>query len=321
MKRDNPTAGIALAFVCLGILGVMPIISNSRPDAFDALSFALFLSLWQLVFSLPFVLYELRSADKGIFAADLAPDRKRRTIAIILLTGAIFGLSTYVYVLAIEKAGAVSAAIAIQAYPLFAILWETLFLKRRKSALELFFTALLLGALYYLATSGTWRVDGFSVWFLVALGIPFLWSVAHVIIKEVLDRTPITPAQVTFFRVAVSSVFLGLVLLAISGPADIAAAFGNLDFQRFAALMGFVYYLELIFWFYAVRFIDVSMASSIAAPWPALTMVLAVLFLGETVKPYHVIALSVVVISIYGLLFAAAKKRNALRSEEHTACD
>ena len=45
-------------------------------------------------------------------------------------------------------------------------------------------------------------------------------------------------------------------------------------------ILGLVYYLELIFWFYAVRHIDVSVASSITVPWPALTMVLAVLVLG-----------------------------------------
>lgn len=308
MARGTRNLGLGYAFICLGILGVLPIISNSRPPAFEALSFAFFLSLWQLLCSLPLLFRELASPDKGIFAAHLGRRQKRRTIGIILLTGAIFGLSTFVYVLAFEKAGAVSAAIAIQAYPLFAILWESLFLGRRKTPLELCFTFLLLGALGYLATGGTWRVEGFSVWFLVALGVPFLWSVAHVIIKEVLDRTPITPAQVTFFRVLVSSIFLGLVLLATAGPGALLEDAGRPRFQVFALAMGLVYYLELIFWFYAVRSIDVSTASSITAPWPALTMVLAILFLDETVQAYQVIALLVVAASIYGLIFAGARK-------------
>ena len=309
MPRNNPKLGISLAFVCLTLLGVMPIIANSRPAGFDALSFALFLSLWQLLFSLPLVVREIGSSDKGIFRAELSPSLKRRTVTIILLTGAIFGLSTYVYVLAVEKAGAVSAAIAIQAYPLFAILWETLFLKRRKSRLELLFTLLLITALTYLATGGTWRVEGFSAWFLFALGIPFLWSVAHVMIKQVLDKTPITPAQVTFFRVLVSSIFLGLVMAALSGPGALIADLGNLAFQSFALVMGLVYYLELIFWFHAVRYIDVSTASSITVPWPALTMVLAVVFLGEAVEGHQVIAFLIVAGSLYGLLFAGAKAR------------
>lgn len=309
MKPNNPVAGIAFAFVCLFILGLMPIIANSRPGAFDALSFAFFLSVWQLVFSIPLTARDAASAKRGIFAADLPADMRRRTIAIIVVTGMIFGLSTYAYVLAVEKAGAVSAAIAMQAYPLFAILWETLFLGRRKSPLELVFTALLLAALTYLATGGTGRIDGFSVWFVFALSVPFLWSVAHVVIKEVMDRTPITPAEITSFRVLVSSIFLGIVLIVVSGPQTVLNNAGDITFQGFALVMGLVYYLELIFWFNALRTIDVSLASSITVPWPALTMVLAVVFLGEPLRGDQLITLAIVTFSIYGLLYAAALKR------------
>ena len=311
MRRDNPKAGLSLAFVCLAILGVMPIISNSRPVAFDALSFAFFLSVWQLVFSVPPLLYEQRSSDKGIFESRLAPGLRKRAIAIILLTGLIFGLSTFVYVLATEKAGAVNAAIAIQAYPLFAILWETLFLKRRKTALELFFTALLLTSLYYLATGGTWRIDGLSYWFVVALSIPFLWSVAHIIVKEVLDRTPITPVQVTFLRVLVSSFALAIPVIILSGPSAVLEMATTLEFQKFAIVMGLVYYIELVFWFYAVRFIDVSLASSVTVPAPALTMVLAVPILGEPVETFQIITLMGVAASLYGLIFAGARARQS----------
>jgi drug/metabolite transporter (DMT)-like permease len=312
MRQADPKVGLSLAFVCLTILGVMPIISNSRPVGFDALSFAFFLSAWQVLFSLPLVGGELASRNKGIFAADLAPALRRRTITIILFTGAIFGLSTYVYVVAVERAGPVSAAIAIQAYPLFAILWETVFLKRRKTSVEMLFTLSLLAALYYLATGGSWQIVEFSYWFLFALGIPFLWSVAHVIIKEVLDRTPITPAQVTFFRVLVSAAFLGSLLSVVAGPGEVVRDLESARFQQVALLMGLVYYLELIFWFHAVCSIDVSLASSITVPWPALTMVLAAVFLGETIEGYQVIALVAAAVSIYGLILAGAPKRRTV---------
>lgn len=308
MPRTTGT-GISLAFVCLIILGTMPVISNGRPPGFAALSFAFWLSVWQLLVSLPLVLRELASAQKGIFSADLAPDLRRRTIIIILSTGMIFGLSTYIYVVAMEKAGAASAAIAIQAYPLFAILLESVLLKRHKSPLELLFTASLIVSLYYLATGGTWLIDGISGWFLLALCIPLLWSIAHVTIKEVLDHTPITPAQVTFFRVLVSSVFLGLVLTATSGASMAVADLARIDFQVFAALMGIVYYGELIVWFHAVRHIDVSLASSITVPWPALTMILSALVLGDRIEAYQGIAFIVVAASIYGLLYAGRKKQ------------
>jgi len=219
----------------------------------------------------------------------------------------MFGLSTYLYVLGVEKAGAANAAIAIQAYPLFAILWETLFLRRRKTALELALTLLLLCALFYLGTGGTGRLSGLSLWFLVSLGVPFLWSIAHVIIKEEIGRTPVTPIQVTFFRVAISVVFLAIVLAATAASTGLAHAV----LQPMSILMGFVYYLELIVWFYAVRHIDVSLASSITTPWPALTMVLAVLILGDRVAAYQIGALAVVVLCIYGLAWAGLRKAAA----------
>nr|WP_320177642.1 DMT family transporter [Roseovarius pacificus] len=298
--------GIALSLVSLTLLGIMPIISNLRPFDIGALSFAFALSVWQVVFAAPVFGWELRKGTQGIFGIDLSHQERRRMILVALFTGALFGLSTYLYVLGVEKAGATNGAIAIQAYPLFAILWESLFLKRRKTVVELALTGVLIGALYYLGTGGTFLMSGLSPWFLVSLGVPLLWSIAHVIIKEELSNTPITPAQVTFFRVAISTLFLALVLI-IAVPSGIGSGF-NAIFQVMSALMGLVYFLELIVWFYAVRHIDVSLASSITTPWPALTMVLAVPFLGDAIAPFQVAALAVVVACIYGLTLASLRK-------------
>ncbi len=298
--------GVALSLVSLLLLGMMPIVANLRPADVGALSFAFALSVWQVIFALPVFGLELKSDSKGIFGIDLTRRERSRLIAVALFTGSLFGLSTYLYVLGVEKAGAVNAAIAIQAYPLFAILWESLFLKRRKSCVELILTVILIATLYYLGTGGTFRMSGVSPWFLVSLAVPLLWSIAHVIIKEELSSTPITPVQVTFFRVAISTLFL-FVTLAIFVPSGIATGMDAI-FQPISAIMGLVYFLELIVWFYAVRHIDVSLASSITTPWPALTMVLAFTFLGEQIEFFQIAALLVVVACIYGLTLAGLRK-------------
>ena len=316
MATPKTGTGIGLALVCLCILGVMPIIANSRPGEFSALGFAFHLSVWQFVFAIPLFVRELRSESPGIFGVALSRRERWRATVVAVVTGAMFGLSTYLYVFGVEKAGAISAAIAIQAYPLFVILWESLFLKRHKTPVELALTACLIGALYMLGTGGTFRIDGFSPWFFVVLGVPFLWSIAHVIIKEELGRTAITPAQVTFFRVAISTIFLGAIVV-VAEPTAIIDGVSSLDFLIPAMVMGLIYYLELILWFYAVRHIDVSLASSIATPWPVVTMLLAVVFLGDTVAGYQIAAFVIVVASIYGLTIAGirnAAARNARSS-------
>ncbi|MEM7524056.1 MAG: DMT family transporter [Pseudomonadota bacterium] len=307
MAITSPTVGkgVALSILCLTLLGVMPIIANLRPAEVGALSFAFGLSVWQVVFAGPVLALELRRGAKGIFAVELSRRKQGRMALAALFTGALFGLSTYLYVLGIEKAGATNAAIAIQAYPLFAIFLESVFLKRRKTPIELGLTAILVTSLYYLGTGGTFSMSDISGWFLACLGVPLLWSVAHVIIKEELNNTPITPAQVTFFRVAISTVFLGAILVAaLNGLHSRIAAI----FQLSSAIMGFVYFIELIVWFYAVRHIDVSLASSITTPWPALTMVLAASFLGDAIESYQIAAFIVVVACIYGLTIAGLNK-------------
>ena len=63
-----------------------------------------------------------------------------------------------------------------------------------------------------------------------------------------------------------------------------------------------------------MRHIDVSVASAITVPWPALTMVLAAFFLGDTVTNQQGIALAVVVVSVYGLLLAGTRKRTTAKA-------
>lgn len=304
---DTTRKGILYAYVSLLLLGVMPVISNGRPAGISALDFALYLSVWQLLFSLPLFVNDSFTGQRGIFSADISKHRQHKTLAIIIVTGAIFGISTFVYVLAMEKAGAVSGAIAIEAYPLFAMLWEAIFLKKKKSPKELFFTFLLLLALYYLATAGSWRISGFSSWFALALVPPLLWSIAHLIIKLVLNNTPMTPGQITFFRSLVATLVLAVVAVAIDGWRDVWES-AYLVFQFSAALMGVVYYAELIAWFYAVKYIDVSLAAAITTPAPVITLLFAVAFLSEPIHAYQIVAMGVVIASVYGVIYAGKKK-------------
>ncbi len=313
MPSSATARGILYSLVCLVLLGTMPIISNLRPPDIGALPFAFALSFWEVVFGLPVLLAELRGSRKGVFGARLAPATRWRMGWVTLLTGAIFGLATYLYVVGVERAGATNAAIAMQATPLFAMILEALFLKGRKTPVELALTFLMLGALYYLGTSGTFLMSGLSIWFVLTLGVPLLWTIAHTFIKVEFARTPITPTQVTFFRVVISTLVLLCILVAVD-PAEAGALAFHAVLQPFSALMGLVYLAELVFWFSSMRHIDVSLASSINAPWPVLTMILAFFLLGDSIALYQIGALFVVVASIYGLTLVSMRKERRLNA-------
>jgi len=302
--------GIALALLCLFILGAMPILAVARPIRFDGLTFSIWLTVWQLLAALPLFTFEsvrARSSLPVILG-------RGRTLVITLVTGAMFGLSTYMFVVAADKAGPVSMMIALQAYPLFAMLWEMLFFGKRKSPAELGFTLLMIVALIYLTTEGTFRIAGISWWSAFALCIPLIWSIAHILLRQVLTTTAITPNQVTISRLVISGIFLLLLYLAIGPPGSLIDATFAIDMQKAALILGVAYYLELILWFYAMRHIDVSLASSVTVPAPAVTMLLSVLFLGDEIETYQIGAMALVAIAMYGLLFAGRRVRRATPS-------
>jgi drug/metabolite transporter (DMT)-like permease len=296
--------GIGLALVCLLILGAMPVLAANRPARFDGLTFTIAITIWQLVAAMPLFAIELARGEgfPKLFS-------RGRAGFITLLTGVLFGLSTYMFVVAAEKAGPVSMVIALQAYPLFATIWEALFLGKRKSPLELFFMLLMLLALIYLTTEGTFRIADISWWSAFALGIPFIWSSAHILLRQVITTTKITPNQVTISRLVISGVFLLLLAFLVASPSQLASAFVAADFQKAALILGVAYYLELILWFYAMRHIDVSLASSVTVPAPAVTMFLTVLLLGGEVAAYQVAATAVIAIGMYGLIFAGRHRK------------
>ena len=105
-------------------------------------------------------------------------------------------------------------------------------------------------------------------------------------------------------------VFLLLLYLAIGTPDALAEAAFAVDLQKAALILGIAYYLELIFWFYAMRQIDVSLASSVTVPAPAVTMLLSIWMLGEGVETYQILAMVLIVIGMYGLLYAGSRRRH-----------
>ncbi|MFX0205536.1 MAG: EamA family transporter [Candidatus Hodarchaeota archaeon] len=120
-----------------------------------------------------------------------------------------------------------------------------------------------------------------------------MWSIAHVTIKNTLDKSPITN-QVTFLRVLISSMILFAIAVSVNGVTGVINGLMHVEFQILAFLMGFIYYLELVNWFYAVKHVEVSVASSITTPTPVITTILDIIFLNESIELYQLLAMCIV---------------------------
>ncbi|TKJ18090.1 MAG: hypothetical protein CEE43_18740 [Promethearchaeota archaeon Loki_b32] len=96
----------------------------------------------------------------------------------------------------------------------------------------------------------------------------------------------------------------------ISGTNNVFEGLMNPEFQIFGFLMGIVYYLELVNWFYAVKHVDVSVASMITTPTPVITMAFVLFILKESIELYQIIAMIIVFLSLYGLLWSGREKHH-----------
>lgn len=251
---------------------------------------------------MPLFVKEILGKEKGIFSSSLNSETRKKGIIVTLGTGLIFAASTFLYVICFEKAGTVNTAIALQAYPIISLMIEVIYLKRKPELKDIAFTLLLVLGLYYLSTRGTFLIENISIWLAITLTVPLLWSIAHITIREQLTDVPITANQITSIRVFVAVITLGFVISIVDSPQSIVSAFMNPLFQAFALMMGVAYYLELVAWFSAIRHIDVSLASAVTTPSPILTTIFAVILLQEELQGFQVIALVVILISLYGIL-------------------
>jgi drug/metabolite transporter (DMT)-like permease len=173
------------------------------------------------------------------------------------------------------------------------------------------FTLVIAASMVYLGTQGTWHLSTISSGFWLALVVPLLWSIAHVIIKEMMIAAAITPSEVIVTRVLIAALLLGFACLLIQGLDSLLTTAMNWKFQLVALLMGFAYYLELLSWFTAVKYIDVSKGASITAPAPAVTVLLALVFLGQELHDYQITALVLVVGSVVGVIRYGGKEMSA----------
>ena len=114
---------------------------------------------------------------------------------------------------------------------------------------------------------------------LLLLLTPLFWQLGHVMAKRT-DYSPITIATLR-------NTFGGLLLLV---PA-VMAGFG---FTRLALAEGLIIALTQSLWYSAIARINLSKATAILTPAPALTVLLSIPFLGERVTSYHIAGLTLI---------------------------
>ena len=263
---DRETEGTLLAFTVLVLLGLEPAVIKANPVnpfAFASLS-ALIASLilWPVIL--------LGGQAREILER---PAELRKTFLTGLFATAIaYSLFSY----GTRLSTAVNSAILTRFEVFYSFLISWLLLRERITGRAVVSALALIAGVFLVVAQG--RV-GLLKGDVLLLLTPLFWQLGHAIAK----RTDYSPVTIATLR----NTFGGLLLLV---PAFIT----GFAFTKLALAEGLIIALTQSLWYLAIARINLSKATAILTPAPALTVLVSIVLLGESVTPYHLAGLALI---------------------------
>ncbi|NVM02651.1 MAG: DMT family transporter [Candidatus Helarchaeota archaeon] len=311
MQNENLKKGIFFGTIMVILIGLQPIIANSRPAVLDAYIFAAMTCIIQALIFFPIMKIEKNTLDS---CKEENPEEKsevnsllyvwKKHKRLLMYIGINFSISQFLFYLGFELAGSINGALAQKTTVIFGLLFGYLINKEEVSITQIIFSFVLLFGVTLAITEGSFNLLEFNVGVLIIFITTTLWMLAHAITKPLLVNNEATPVQLVFIRnglsgsILLSSYFLfHLIFQPILFPEKINLLFEPINIFFFIA-MGAIYGFDLFCWYKLICFVEVSKASVIASPTPIVTAFFAI-FLGEIFTIFHLLGLIIIIISIY----------------------
>jgi len=304
---NSSSRGLIFALIVLIGNGFHPIINNLRPEEFSSTIFVMQMSIWEFICA--FIVFIIQKRNKKVNSDGAISKNssqicfsKKNLIFRMLIVGFLFSIATYGYVEGLKEAGSISGSIALKISPIYAIIIGFLFLGEKLKIKPILITLFMLLGIYYLGTNGTFLIDQFSIGFAILLVVPFLWTIAHALTKPLLENQVLVPNQVIFIRTGIISLSFLIINLFIYDWNELLLSFINPSFLFFSFLMGFTYFFMHFSWYSSIIIIDLSYASALVTPSPAITTLIAFLLKMEDFHIYQLIGMIWAFIGLYGLI-------------------
>jgi len=321
-KFYNSSRGLIFALIVLIGNGIHPIINNLRPGEFSSTIFVLQMSIWEflcafIVLSIQKIKKKknLKSVETKSVSGQICYSKKHLFFRMIII-GLIFAIATYGYVEGLKLAGSISGSIALKISPIYAIVIGFLFLGEKINFKQILITFFMLFGVYYLGTNGTFLMDQFSIGFAILLIVPFLWTIAHALTKSLLENNILVPNQVIFIRTGIISLSFLIINLIVIGWNELLLSFINPSFLLFSFLMGFTYFFMHFSWYSSITSIDLSYASALVTPSPAITTLFVFLLKMEDFHYYQLIGMIWAFVGLYALILINKKSPEKKEKEK-----
>jgi drug/metabolite transporter (DMT)-like permease len=234
---------------------------------------------------------------------NLTDPRFRGRLALMSISGTVATSLTLTY--GLTRIGAVAGVLLLQTEPIYSIALATIFVGELVSIRQVFATTLILIGIGSVFQAG----GAFSPMWAAALVLvtPLFWQISHILGLSLMP--PLTPPCVVGGRFFYASIFL-TALLVIFRPGAIVQL-SDIHAAAVIAVTGFfIYFLSALSWYGAISRLSLAWTTALVVPGvPLLSILFAVMFLGEHATAREAIGITIAVAGVIALVLGADAHR------------
>jgi len=213
--------------------------------------------------------------------------------------------TTLALIYGLRRLDAIAGVILLESEPVYSLTLATVFLHERPSRRQLIATATILAGIgSVFGTAGVFRPAYAALLILVT---PLCWQISHVLSLRVMP--PLTPRVITAARYVYAAAVLCAVLLIADRNAARQLAIPAV-FVPIAFTGAFVYFLGSFTWYSAISRLSLAWTTALVIPAvPLVSLIFAVIFLGERLGPHEIAGIAVVMLGILTLVVGTNARR------------
>jgi drug/metabolite transporter (DMT)-like permease len=235
--------------------------------------------------------------------------RYRGRLLMVAMAGTVMTSLTLTY--GLTRIGAVAGVLLLQTEPVYSLILSTIFVGERPSARQMIATTTILVGI------GSVFAGGGSLSPLWASAIifttPLFWQASHVMGLKLMP--PLTPSSMTGGRFLYASIVLTAMLLIFRRDSLVQLA--DPTTVGVIILTGFfIYFLSGLTWYGAINRLSLAWTTALVVPGiPILSIMFAVIFLGERATTREVVGILISVSGVLALVLGADPHRKQPASE------
>jgi drug/metabolite transporter (DMT)-like permease len=307
MPNYDLRKGVIYCSIGVFLIGLQPVIANSRPKTIDPFIFGGITALIEALIFMPFYFIERKTIQKEEKSSTLLNGwKKKRNLVLLFVIGLVFSAIPIMLYIGFDMAGAINSSLALKSEIVVAIFFGYLLLNERISKIQIIFCFTLFFGLFLAITEGFKYVVGFDLGVLIILISVILFTFIHALTKISFDRDELFPSQVVFLRNLVSGILVTLVYAIIFPLENLNMIFYKNNFFFFL-IMGIDYGFSLFVWYKALSYIEIGKATIIISFTPIVSSFFSYFFLGESFTIFHLIGTIIIIMSI--IMIVKMKKR------------